>query len=89
LSDIGIWTRYIACGKLFFWGCPSIYCLPKSELIYPIKIELEFDASALFRKENKEEKRDFKGKAWTPYLGLLIALPSLLNLRLAFSGGPS
>jgi len=33
-----------------------MYGLPKLGLIYPVKIELEVDASVLSKKENKREK---------------------------------
>jgi len=37
--------------------------LLKLEPIYPVKTKLEIEASALSRKENKEEKIDLEGKA--------------------------
>ena len=40
----------------------SIYGLPKLEVIYPFKIELQVEAFALSRKENKQEKGDLEGK---------------------------
>ena len=56
--------------------------MPKLELIYLVITELEVESSALYRKENKEEKGDFEGKVYAPHSGLLIALPPFLSLGL-------
>jgi len=38
-----------------------MYGLPKLKPIYLVKTKLEVEASALFRKENKDEKGDLEG----------------------------
>jgi len=62
--------------------------LTKSEPLYLVNTKLEVEIFALSGKENKEERGDLEGKVYAPYLGILSALPPLLNLKLAFLKTP-
>jgi len=83
-SILKMWRRSITRWKLNIGLYPSLYGLPTSKPIYPVKTELKVDTSTLPKTKIKKKKGWLEGKS----LGFLFRVTNFLATILKFDIGP-